>query len=114
MQNKEEAGLTRECVDVDALFQKERQEEKLDFFQVCGQEGARRAAEIAAAGFHNLLLIGPPGAGKSMIAKRIPGILPPLTLKESMEVTSVYSVAGALKEGATLIVKRPFLSPTIR
>lgn len=111
LQNKEEAGLTRECVDVDALFQKEGQEEKLDFSQVCGQEGARRAAEIAAAGFHNLLLIGPPGAGKSMIAKRIPGILPPLTLKESMEVTSVYSVAGALKEGEPLIVKRPFQSP---
>ena len=111
LQNKEETGLTRECVDVDALFQKERQEEKLDFSQVCGQEGARRAAEIAAAGFHNLLLIGPPGAGKSMIAKRIPGILPPLTLKESMEVTAVYSVAGALKEGEPLIVKRPFQSP---
>ena len=83
----------------------------LDFSQVAGQEQARRAAEIAAAGFHNLLMTGPPGAGKSMIAQRIPGILPPLTLEESLEVTSVVSVAGLMKEGEALVTKRPFCAP---
>ena len=67
-----------------------------DFREVVGQENAKRGAEIAAAGFHNLLMIGPPGVGKSMVAGRIPGILPPLTLKESLEVTGIFSVAGLL------------------
>lgn len=82
-----------------------------DFSQVRGQETAKRAAEIAAAGFHNLLMTGPPGAGKSMIAGRIPGILPPLTPEESLEVTGIYSVAGLLEEGQALITKRPFQHP---
>ncbi len=82
-----------------------------DFAQILGQEAAKRAAEIAAAGFHNLLLAGPPGAGKSMIAKCIPGILPPLTLEESLAVTSVASVAGLIPKGQGLITKRPFQSP---
>lgn len=86
-------------------------EEMPDFSQVNGQETAKRAAQIAAAGFHNLLMVGPPGAGKSMIAKRIPGILPRLTREESLEVTSVLSVAGLLEEGTDLVRERPFQSP---
>ncbi|MCM1113133.1 MAG: YifB family Mg chelatase-like AAA ATPase [Muribaculum sp.] len=82
-----------------------------DFADVRGQKAARRAAEIAAAGFHNLLMTGPPGAGKSMIAERIPGIMPPLTLEESLEVTGVYSVAGLLEEGQALVADRPFQKP---
>lgn len=82
-----------------------------DFSEVNGQEEAKRAAEIAAAGFHNLLMVGPPGAGKSLIAKRIPGIMPPLTREESLEVTSIASVAGVLPEGRGLICERPFQNP---
>mgnify|MGYP000010854794 FL=1 len=82
-----------------------------DFREVAGQENAKRGAEIAAAGFHNLLMIGPPGGGKSMVAGRIPGILPPLTLKESLEVTGIFSVAGLLPPGQALITRRPFYAP---
>ena len=78
---------------------------------VDGQEGAKRAAEIAAAGFHHLLLIGPPGAGKTMIASRLPGILPPLSRQESLEVTAIHSVAGKLLKQGGLIRERPFFSP---
>ncbi len=82
-----------------------------DFSDVTGQAAAKRGAEIAAAGFHNMLLIGPPGAGKTMIAKRIPGILPPLELRESLEVSAVYSVAGMLDDKQPFITRRPFISP---
>lgn len=82
-----------------------------DFREVAGQENAKRGAEIAAAGFHNLLMIGPPGVGKTMVAGRIPGILPPLTLKESLEVTGIFSVAGLLPPGQALITRRPFYAP---
>lgn len=90
------------------VYQERRQE---DFSEICGQEAAKRAAVIAAAGFHNLLMIGPPGAGKSMIARRIPSLLPELTLEESMEVSRIYSVAGLMPEGESLLYKRPFCSP---
>lgn len=82
-----------------------------DFSDVNGQPAVRRAAEIAAAGFHHLMLIGPPGSGKTMIAKRIPSILPPLSFEESLEVSKIYSVSGLLHAGEALITKRPFLNP---
>lgn len=105
--------LPAAVVDTDELFARaEREpEEKANFSEVVGQETARRAAEIAAAGFHNLLMVGPPGAGKSMIARRIPGILPPLGLEESLEVTSIVSVAGLMEEGEALVTERPYRSP---
>ena len=106
-----EALLPVVRLDAAKLFQEKNVENMPDFSEVNGQETAKRGAEIAAAGFHNLLMVGPPGAGKSMIAKRIPGILPPLTLEESLEVTSIFSVAGLLREGETLATKRPFQSP---
>lgn len=110
-EKKRDAILPRTSVDTAKLFAGEKTDYPYDFAEVDGQETARRAAEIAAAGFHNLLLVGPPGAGKSMIAKRIPGILPPLTLGESLEVTSVFSVAGMLGEKEPLVTSRPFQSP---
>nr|WP_294908696.1 YifB family Mg chelatase-like AAA ATPase [uncultured Lacibacter sp.] len=84
---------------------------EFDFSDVKGQHNIKRALEIAAAGSHNAILIGPPGAGKTMLAKRLPTILPPLSLQEALETTKIHSVAGKLPENATLISKRPFRSP---
>lgn len=83
----------------------------IDFNEVKGQENIKRAMEIAAAGGHNAILIGPPGAGKTMLAKRLPTILPPLSLQEALETTKIHSVAGKLPENSSLISKRPFRSP---
>ena len=83
----------------------------LDLSQVKGQQGARRALEIAAAGGHNLLLIGVPGSGKTMLARCLPGILPPMTFEESCETTRIHSVAGLLKPGQGLMTERPFRTP---
>lgn len=98
-------------VDTREIFQSKVNHYDADFKDVQGQENIKRALEIAAAGGHNAIMIGPPGAGKTMLAKRLPGILPPLTLNEALETTKIHSVAGKLGADATLLTTRPFRSP---
>ena len=108
---KEELNLTPTVIDAQIEFYEKQQFFDIDFEDVKGQENVKRAFEVAAAGGHNLIMIGPPGSGKSMLAKRIPTILPPLTLDEALETTKIHSVAGRMRDTGALITRRPFRSP---
>ena len=103
--------LEREFVDPRLEFEQSVNDYDVDFKDVQGQENIKRAMEIAAAGGHNLILFGPPGAGKTMLAKRLPSIMPPMTLHESLETTKIHSVAGKLGRNSSLMAVRPFRSP---
>lgn len=109
--NNRAEALQPTLVDTRAEFYRRQQEFPYDFSDVRGQENVKRALEVAAAGGHNVLLVGSPGCGKSMMAKRLPSILPPLTLAESLETTQIHSVAGKLGSDTSLIAQRPFRSP---
>ena len=98
-------------IDTRREFYEQQSHFDLDFADVRGQESVKRALEVAAAGSHNLIMIGPPGSGKSMMAKRLPSILPPLSLTESLETTQIHSIAGKLSRDTSLISQRPFRSP---
>ena len=105
------ADLPQTVVDTRAEFARSLNQYEYDFADVKGQESVKRCLEIAAAGGHNAIMIGPPGSGKTMLAKRMPGILPPLTLSESLETTQIHSVAGLMRKEDSLIAVRPFRAP---
>jgi len=98
-------------VDLQKIFNSEANKYDIDFSDVRGQENVKRALEVAAAGGHNIIMVGPPGAGKTMLAKRLPTIIPPLTLEEALETTKIHSVAGKIDDHTPLMTRRPFRSP---
>ncbi|MGH7537140.1 MAG: YifB family Mg chelatase-like AAA ATPase, partial [Gemmatimonadales bacterium] len=104
------AELPAAAVDVSRLFE-ERARDDVDFAEVKGQPHAKRALEVAAAGAHNVLMVGPPGSGKTMLARRLPTILPRMSLEEALETTKIHSVAGVLPLGESLVARRPFRAP---
>ncbi len=104
-------GLEKITINIHEKFLNKLNDVQFDFADVKGQENIKRALEIAAAGGHNAILIGPPGAGKTMLSKRMPSILPPLTLEEALETTKIHSVAGKTVRQSGLITQRPFRNP---
>lgn len=107
----DEQSITPTRCDLEAEFTQQQQLNDIDFSDIRGQFAVRRAMEVAAAGGHNMLMVGPPGSGKSMLAKRLPTILPPLSLDEALETTKIHSVAGLLRPEQSLVTQRPFRSP---
>lgn len=109
--NGDTASLSPTQIDTRREFYEQQASFELDYADVRGQQSVKRAMEVAAAGGHNVIMIGPPGSGKSMMAKRLPSILPPLSLSESLETTQIHSIAGKLGSDVSLISQRPFRSP---
>ncbi len=105
------AGLEPTVVNLEKTFKQTANDYEADFSDVRGQENVKRVMEIAASGGHNLIMIGPPGAGKTMLSKRLPSVLPPLTLDEALETTKIHSVAGKIDKNTSLMTRRPFRSP---